>query len=91
MRSPVSNSTEQKPVAQPRTQPRYLSVDECARKRGIYAQHSFIQLYRKLKLDLGELENLMLNEIGESHNENYCVFSHVCYLGDGEKVKVEGQ
>lgn len=46
---PVSNSTEQKPVAQ--SQPWYLSVDECNRKRGVYAQHSFIQLYRKMKLD----------------------------------------
>lgn len=32
----------------------------------------------------------MLNEIGESHHENDCVFSRVCYLGDGEKIKVEG-
>lgn len=32
----------------------------------------------------------MLNEMGESHNEKYCVLSHVCYLGNGEKVKVEG-
>lgn len=37
-----------------------------------------------------ELENLMLNEVGESHNENYCVFLRVWYLGGGEEIKAEG-
>lgn len=32
----------------------------------------------------------MMNEVGESHNENYCVFSHVWYLGGGEEIKAEG-
>lgn len=34
-----------------------------------------------------ELETLMLNEIGEFHNDNYCAFSHVGSRG-GEAIKV---
>lgn len=69
-------------------------MDECYRNVAfIHNRVLFNYIKNKIRLFARkwvELETLMLNEIGESHNGNFCVFSHVWKLGGGEEVKVKG-